>query len=65
MTLRHTHGHTRRANNDRYGAEGIEDGGRLAPVGNKPIVCLEGQGEAEQILEDDHASEALDGEVTC
>lgn len=63
--MRHTHGHTQRANNDLYGAERIEDGGRLAPVGNKPVVRLEGQGKAEEVLEDNHAGETFDGEVTC
>lgn len=65
MRQRHTHWHTQRTNNNLHGAERIEDGGRLAPVFNQPVVRLERQSEAEEVLEDDHACESLDGEVAC
>jgi len=57
------HGNTRQANNQLNSAQGLEDGPRVGLVVEKPFVSLESEGKTEEVLEDDHASEALDGHI--
>ncbi len=61
--LRLTHGYTQKTNNQLHGPESIEDGRSVVLVLKKPVVGLVGQAITEQVLEDDHAGETLDGEI--
>lgn len=37
----------------------------LESTADNPVVCVKGQDETENVLEDNHQSKTLDGQVTC
>ena len=61
--VRLTHWNTQEADSDLDTRNG--DHGRPNATINDPVVGLPSQGEAEEVLKDDHACEALDSQVTC
>ncbi len=60
-----THGNAEQANNQLDGRDDVEQRGGLGVGRNKPVEGAQRQAEREEVLEDDHAGEALDGEVAC
>jgi hypothetical protein len=61
----HTQWNSQETNDNLDGTEGVENGSGLCLVGDQPVVGLEGQSEAEEVLEDDLRGEALDDEIAC
>ena len=62
---RRTHGNAEQADTQLDPSQGLEQRSGLGPGRDEPIKGLQSQGETEDILEDDHAGEALDSQVTC
>jgi hypothetical protein len=60
-----THGDAEQADDDLHRGEDVEQGPSLGPGGDQPVEGAQRQGAAEDVLEDDHAGEALDGQVAC
>ena len=60
-----TQWYARKADDNLHGCDWVEHRLSVCLVGDKPVVRLERQSKAEQVLEDDHAGEAFDGKVAC
>ena len=58
-----THQDAERTDTDLYGSDDVED--LLGAEMDEPVVAFEGEGEGEEVLEDDEAGEALDCEIAC
>jgi hypothetical protein len=59
-----THGDAEQADNQLDRGHSIENGRSLGLGVNKPVKCPHGETTAENVLEDDHAGEPLNGQVT-
>ena len=62
---RRTHGNAEQAHDQLNRRDNVEQRGGLGVGGDEPIEGAQRQAKGEEVLKDDHAGEALDGEVAC
>ena len=63
--MKRTHRNAQQADNQLDRSKNVEQRSGLGVHLNEPLEGLQRQAETEDVLEDDHAGEALDGQVAC
>ena len=64
-TVKRTHRNAQQADNQLDRRKNVEQRSGLGVHLDEPLKGLQRQAEAEDVFEDDHAREALDGQVAC